>query len=108
MLNNSTFIGRVTKEPELSMPEGENKKAFCCFQLAVRRNNGETDYPECVCYGSKAESFCKFIHKGDLVCVSADYHSHFFNGIKQHEFVVYKFELIRNQRKGGDDVEIPQ
>lgn len=108
MLNTAIFIGRVTKKPKLNKPEDENKKTYCCFQLAVKRNNGETDYPEFVCYSHLAEFFCQYVHKGDLICVASDYHSHFFNNTKHHEFVVSKIELLGNPQKGGDDIVIPQ
>lgn len=108
MLNVHLFIGRVTKEPELKTPSEGQEKAYCFFQLAVENGKGETDFPELVCYNRLAENFCKYVHKGDLICVHAYYRSRFFNQRKYHDFVVYKMEFLEAKRKGDGEVDIPQ
>ena len=90
MLNVAHFIGRITKEPELKTPTDEHNTPYCFFQLAVESENGETDFPELVCYNRIAKNLCEYAHKGDLVAVSGYYRSRFFKRKKYHNFVVYK------------------
>ena len=108
MLNVAHFIGRITKEPELKTPTDEHNTPYCFFQLAVESENGETDFPELVCYDRIAKNLCEYAHKGDLVAVSGYYRSRFFKRKKYHNFVVYKIVFLQNKLKGGGDIDIPQ
>lgn len=108
MLNVAHFIGRITKEPELKTPTDEHNAPYCFFQLAVESENGETDFPELVCYNRIAKNLCEYAHKGDLVAVSGYYRSRFFKRKKYHNFVVYKIVFLQNKLKAGGDIDIPQ
>lgn len=73
MLNIWTGIGRLTKDPELRRtPEGTSVTSF---SLAIDRDykdksgNKETDFIDIVCWRNTAEYVCRYIHKGDLLCV---------------------------------------
>lgn len=106
MLNYAVFIGRVTSEPELK--KSKDDMLFCNFQLAVNRNGEGADFPEFFCNNVIAENFCKYVHKGDLVCVSARFQTKVLDGKKYHDFMVKElFFLERKQLDNYDDVEIP-
>lgn len=111
MLNKSIFIGRITTDPELKTTNGGD---YCCnFQIAVQRTKSDTaDYPELVCYKKIAENICKYTRKGDLIAVSAHYHSDIVKGKKYHNFVIDELYFISNKRvtedENYDDIEIPE
>ena len=70
MLNHISLLGRLTKDPELRRtPTG---KAVASFTLAVDRDYAEkgaerqTDFIECVAWGSTAEFIERNFQKGQL------------------------------------------
>ena len=71
MLNSSTLVGRLTKDPDLRYTA--NGTAVATFTLAVNRNftnqNGEreADFINCVIWRKSAESFSTYTKKGILV-----------------------------------------
>lgn len=74
MMNDCNFIGRITKDPELSATaSGSNYTRFC---IAVDKPNKDkdgnkgTDFIDCVAWGKKAESIATYLKKGSLVGVS--------------------------------------
>lgn len=107
MINISVFIGRLTTEPELRKTKTD---VSCCnFQLAVQRKNTEqTDFPPMTAYGKLAEIMCAYVHKGDLICVSARYQSNVKNKKKYHEFRVDEIQFLEKKRtEDYEDIEIP-
>ncbi len=67
MLNNTTLIGRITKDPQLF--ESANGTRFVKFTVACNRVNNETDYIPVTAFGIIAENLCKYKGKGDLISV---------------------------------------
>lgn len=71
MINNTTLVGRLTKDPELRYTGGGI--AVTSFTLAVERNytnaqgERETDFINCVIWREQAENFANFTLKGSLV-----------------------------------------
>lgn len=71
MLNSSTLVGRLTKDPDLRYTA--NGTAVATFTLAVNRNfinqNGEreADFINCVIWRKSSESFSTYTKKGTLV-----------------------------------------
>lgn len=74
MLNQCTFIGRLTKEVEVQSPNG---KSFANFSLAIQRDlpdqNGDrqTDFLDFKVLGKAAENMAKQLSKGDLIAVTS-------------------------------------
>lgn len=70
MLNNCSFIGRITKDLELKQT---NQKGtyYVRFTIAVQRdwNRAEADFIDCIAWTKSAEAICKFFHKGDRICI---------------------------------------
>lgn len=111
MLNQAIFIGRVTQVPELRIDK--NKKYFCKFQLAVQQSNSDiTDFPEFICYKKIAENICKYLNKGDMIAVSAHYHSYIKNNKKYSNFVIDQVQFLGNKNctelNVYNDIEIPE
>jgi single-strand DNA-binding protein len=75
MLNHITIMGRLTKDPELRRTG--TGKAVASFTVAVDRDFGksesgekETDFLECVAWGSTGEFVSKHFTKGRMIVCS--------------------------------------
>lgn len=73
MLNQTVLVGRLVKNPEVTVTE--NNKKVANITLAVPRTykneNGEydTDFVNCVLWGQIAENTAEYCQKGDMVGV---------------------------------------
>ena len=69
-MNSISVIGRITNDIELKKV-GETE--FVAFQIAVRRNfknaagEYDSDFLPCIVSGKPAETFAKFLKKGNLI-----------------------------------------
>lgn len=74
MINNTTLVGRLTKEPELK--HTGSGIAVMSFSLAVERNfknaqgERETDFINCVAWRGTAETLAQFAVKGSLIGIT--------------------------------------
>ncbi len=66
-MNNVILLGRITRDPELRHTEGGTP--YCRFTLAVDRNNENTDFLPCICWGDTAENLVKYVQKGRQLLV---------------------------------------
>ena len=75
-VNQVTLLGRLTRDPELR--QTPNGKSVASFSLALNRSykggDGEcvedTDFIDCVAWGSLAETMEKYLKRGQRVLVS--------------------------------------
>lgn len=73
MLNHITVMGRLTRDPDMRQTQGG--KSVANFSLAVDRDfksqNGEkeTDFIDCVAWGSTADFVAKYFSKGRMAVV---------------------------------------
>lgn len=73
MLNRCTFVGRMTRDPEVKKTQGQIP--YCNFSIAVDRNytgqdgKKSTDFIDVVAWRDKAEVVGKFGAKGRLILV---------------------------------------
>lgn len=68
--NSVVLIGHLTRDPELKYSQGGT--AICEFGLAVNsgtKENPETYFADCVCFGKTAENLPRFTQKGSCVLV---------------------------------------
>ncbi|MDV3167216.1 MAG: single-stranded DNA-binding protein [Vigna little leaf phytoplasma] len=77
MLNQIVLIGRLTKDPELKIYNGN--QVLCRFVLVVGRPKPKdqeevTDFINCVVFRKMAENLEKFMKKGALIAVSGQLH----------------------------------
>lgn len=74
MINNTTLVGRLTKNPELKYTG--SGIAVTNFTMAVERNftnaqgEKETDYINCVAWRKTAEALAQFAVRGSLIGVT--------------------------------------
>lgn len=111
MFNQSFFIGRLTQKPELK--KSKNDKLFCKFQLAVMRSkDSHPDFPEFIGYQKSAENICRYVKKGDLIAVTAHYHSYIKNQKKYSNFIVEKIIFLNTGNFSNcdfyNDIYIPE
>lgn len=107
MINSSTLVGRLTRDPELNKtPSG---KSVVSFTLAVNRqfNKEETDFINIVAWNGAADFVGNYINKGDLVGVTGSIQTRNYensNGDK-----VYVTEVLANSVQGlGSKKDTPQ
>lgn len=67
MINNCTFMGRITRDLELN--HSTNGTPCLSFDLAVNRpmDREKTDYIHCAAYGKTAENIANYFVKGSLI-----------------------------------------
>ena len=67
MINNCTFMGRITRDLELK--HCSNGTSCLSFDLAVNRpmDREKTDYIHCAAYGKTAENIANYFVKGSLI-----------------------------------------
>lgn len=69
MLNNITFVGRLTADPQYT---ATGSGTSCCrFTLACQRDFGDkkTDFIPCVAWKNTAEFITRHFTKGGMMCV---------------------------------------
>lgn len=103
MINNTTLVGRLTKNPELRYTG--SGIAVVSFSLAVERNytnaqgERETDFINCVAWRGTAETLANFAVKGSLVGVTGsiqtrNYQNNEGRTIYITEVVVDNFQML--------------
>ena len=104
MINKSVFEGRVTKEPELKTV---GEKRVVNTTIAVpRTKKDEADFIPVVIWGKQAESFAKYMSKGNLVSVEGRLSSRTYEsstGEKRFvlEIVAYKVNFLSSGKKNS-------
>ena len=91
MLNKSFFLGRLTKDPELTKTEKGASRTR--FNIAVQKDyvqDGESvDYIPIVCWNRLAESVNLYCYKGRMVLVEAHIQTRSYNDSQgQRKFVM--------------------
>lgn len=68
-MNKVILMGRLASEPTTGTSNGG--KTFCNFTMAVKRErcNDKTDFIKCTVWGKTAETFAKFMKKGEPVSI---------------------------------------
>ena len=69
MINNSTLVGRLTKDPEIRQTQSGSQCVN--FTLAVNRDSAkdgqqDADFIQCVAWNKTAELIAQYLHKGSL------------------------------------------
>lgn len=67
-MNSFILIGRLTKNPELRYTAGQT--AVCDFNIAIKRDKENSDFPRIKCFGKEAENLERFKKKGDLIAIA--------------------------------------
>lgn len=65
MLNNTSLVGRLTKDPEIKVLN--SGKIVAAFTLAVQRTKEDVDFIPCEAWAKTAESIRDYVTKGSLI-----------------------------------------
>ena len=106
MINNTTLVGRLTKNPELRYTG--SGIAVVSFSLAVERNytnaqgERETDFINCVAWRGTAETLANFSVKGSLIGVTGsiqtrNYQNNEGRTVYITEVVVDNFQMLESK-----------
>ena len=106
MINNTTLVGRLTKNPELKYTG--SGIAVLSFNLAVERNykdaSGEkqTDFINCVVWRGTAETLASFAVKGSLIGITGaiqtrNYQNNEGQTVYITEVVVNNFQMLESK-----------
>ena len=69
-MNKCQFIGRLTKDPELTFVASTGT-GLCKFDIAVQGfKRGEVDYVKCVAFGKTGETIAEYFTKGGIIGVA--------------------------------------
>lgn len=69
MLNVCILMGRLTRDPEVRISQGEKATMIARFTLAVPSRNDTTIFVDCNAFGKTAEFIVKYFRKGLRVVV---------------------------------------
>lgn len=70
MLNQIFLMGRLTRDPETRVINGDQPSSVTRFTIAVNRDYGEkVDFINCVAWNKTGEFVEKHFHKGNLILV---------------------------------------
>lgn len=116
MINNTTLVGRLTKNPELKYTG--SGIAVLSFSLAVERNyknaqgERETDFINCVAWRDTAETLSNFAVRGSLIGITGaiqtrSYQNNEGRTIYITEIVADKFQMLEpkevtDKRRGNN------
>lgn len=104
MVNNCTFIGRLGKDPEIRDLQSGDKLAT--FSMALSKSwkdrdgnkQEKTTWINCSVFGKQAEVIQKYVKKGDLLYIDAEFQVDEYekDGQKRqaHKFVVKNFTML--------------
>lgn len=109
MLNNTTLVGRLTKDPDLKYTQ--SGKAVAQFTLAVTRDfknaDGEydADFINCVMWGKSAETLADRVKKGERISLAGRIQTRNYENNDGQR--VYVTEVVANtfhflETKGGN------
>lgn len=110
--NSVTFIGRLTRDPEIKTIEGTESK-YCNFCLARNRSynknkeHPESDFVDCIAWNKTAELVVNYFRKGSRIGVSGELqtkNSTDVNGVKRKytTIVVNSIEFL-DPKNNNDD-----
>lgn len=78
-MNKVILMGRLTRDPDVRQPQGENSSMFARYTLAVdrrmRRDNNDpnaqtADFISCVVFGNGAQFAEQYLHKGTKIAIT--------------------------------------
>lgn len=108
-MNRVILIGRLTRDPELNFLAGSGM-AVCRFTLAVKRpfKKDETDFPNCIAFGKRAEAISQYVTKGNQLAVVGYLRTGSYDtkdGSKRYtnDVIVDNFEFIETNKNRNSE-----
>ena len=113
-MNKCILVGRLTKDPETRVSQGDNGTTITRFSIAVNRRfknkEGvyEADFPNCVCYGKTAEFVDQYFKKGMAIGITGrlatgSYTNKDGQKVYTTDVVVEEAEFVESKNSGSSD-----
>ena len=113
-MNKCILVGRLTKDPETRVSQGDNGTMITRFSIAVNRRfknkEGvyEADFPNCVCYGKTAEFVDQYFKKGMAIgitgrLVTGSYTNKDGQKVYTTDVVVEEAEFVESKNSSSSD-----
>lgn len=92
MLNNVTFVGRLTADPELRNTQGGKPVVSC--SIAVQNTKEETVFISTVFWNKLAETLAKYCTKGSLISVQGFLKNDKYKDVQILRVVAVQFHML--------------
>lgn len=96
MLNNVTFVGRLTADPELRNTQGGSPVVSC--SIAVQNTKEETVFISTVFWNKLAETLAKYCTKGSLISVQGFLKNDKYKDVQILRVVAVQFHMLEPKK----------
>ena len=118
-MNKIELIGRLTREPEVRVSQGESQMTIAKFTLAVDRRRTtpdgqrEADFISCTAFGKIGEFAGNYLHQGTKIAVTGRLQTGSYTNkegqkIWTTDVIVEKAEFVEPKRDGQNQTSQPQ
>lgn len=102
MLNNVTFVGRLTADPELRNTQGGKPVVSC--SIAVQNTKEETVFISTVFWNKLAETLAKYCKKGSLISVQGFLKNDKYKDVQILRVVAVRFHMLQPKKDNNQDL----
>ena len=118
-MNKCILVGRLTKDPETRVLQGDNGTTFTRFSIAVNRrfkNKAgvyEADFPNCICYGKTAEFVDQYFKKGMVIgvtgrLITGSYTNKDGKNVYTTDVVIEEAEFVESKSSGNNKSNVSE
>lgn len=102
MLNNVTFVGRLTADPELRNTQGGRSVVSC--NIAVQNNKEDTVFISTVFWNKLAETLSKYCTKGSLISVQGFLKNDKYKDVQILRVVAVQFHMLEPKKDNKENL----
>lgn len=102
MLNNVTFVGRLTADPELRNTQGGKPVVSC--SIAVQNTKEETVFILTVFWNKLAETLAKYCTKGSLISVQGFLKNDKYKDVQILRVVAVQFHMLEPKKDNKENL----
>lgn len=102
MLNNVTFVGRLTADPKLQNTQGGKPVVSC--NIAVQNTKEETVFISTVFWNKQAETLSKYCKKGSLISVQGFLKNDKYKDVQILRVIALQFHMLEPKKDNNQDL----
>lgn len=102
MLNNVTFVGRLTADPGLRNTQGGKPVVSC--SIAVQNTKEETVFISTVFWNKLAETLAKYCTKGSLISVQGFLKNDKYKDVQILRVVAVQFHMLEPKKDNKENL----
>lgn len=102
MLNDVTFVGRLTADPELRNTQGGKPVVSC--SIAVQNTKEETVFISTVFWNKLAETLAKYCTKGSLISVQGFLKNDKYKDVQILRVVAVRFYMLEPKKDNKENL----